>query len=394
MKVRRRSFLGLSKKLSIGSAFLIFVSGCATPVHVAKEVDKRATDKAAQEIRSTPNWTPHYISDEDAEKQVLAIYKNLLPAATRICREVSEDECSWDIRYSSDEDVNAFASGESTVVIQKGILRHAENDDEVAMVIAHELSHHAADHIDETIQNARTGQLIGGLLLGALAGVASRNSYYQQSYINDGVKTGMAIGATIGKLSFSKAQEDEADFIGAHILYQSGYDPQKARKIWIKLARLGKTEHGEQHSFNTHPDPALRLARFDSTVGELASQGGKFGTKPRARIDLRVSNASVPPSNSNTARSQSPNIVAIRTTSLAPEMKIIGSPVRTHKRSGKQGEYSFEVEKLAKGHGCDVDGIGELLSGRSANEEYRVYCHNQPAMKFVCEWGDCQLALE
>jgi predicted Zn-dependent protease len=250
------------------------LSGCATPVHMSPTVAAAAKEQAGREIRTADNWVPQYLSEEDAERKVLDIYGRLLPGATKLCRELGEDECAWDIRYSSDQDVNAFAAGESTVVIKKGILRHAENDDEIAMVIAHEMSHHAANHIAESQQNAAAGALVGGLVLGALAGAAYSGSYYSQYYVNDAVQTGLNAGAAIGHRSFSKGQENEADYLAAYILHQGGFDLGQARRMWVKLGRLGTTEHGERHSMNTHPDPAERLARWDATIHEIRANGG------------------------------------------------------------------------------------------------------------------------
>ena len=250
------------------------LSGCATPVHMSPMVAAAAKEQAGREIRTADNWVPQYLSEEDAERKVLDIYGRLLPGATKLCRELGEDECAWDIRYSSDQDVNAFAAGESTVVIKKGILRHAENDDEIAMVIAHEMSHHAANHIAESQQNAAAGALVAGLVLGALAGAAYSGSYYSQYYVNDAVQTGLNAGAAIGHRSFSKGQENEADYLAAYILNQGGFDLGQARRMWVKLGRLGTTEHGERHSMNTHPDPAERLARWDATIHEIRANGG------------------------------------------------------------------------------------------------------------------------
>lgn len=264
------------------------LAGCAAPVHMSESVEKAAMNSAAREIRTADNWVPKYISDEDAEKKILEIYGKLLPSATQICRQLAEDECGWDIRYSADSDLNAFAAGESTIVIKKGILRHAENDDEIAMVVAHEMSHHAANHISESVQNAQTGAVVGAVLMGALAGVAYSGPAYSPSYsqyqINSAVSNGINAGAAIGHLSFSKGQENEADYLAAYVLHRGGYDLRKARDMWVKMGRLGKTEHGERHSANTHPDPAERLARWDATILEISANGGALPKPSLERI--------------------------------------------------------------------------------------------------------------
>jgi predicted Zn-dependent protease len=266
----RRSLIGLAVAVAVAT-----VGGCATPQYSSQELQGDAVTRAGAEIRGADNWVPRALSDEEGEQKVLEVYGRLLPGATQLCREIGEDECAWDIRYSADQDVNAFAAGESVILIKKGILRQAENDDEIAMVIAHEMSHHAADHISETMQNAATGAVVGAVLMGALAGAAYGGSGYSPTYtqyqVNDAMNTGMQAGAALGHLSFSKAQENEADYLAAHILHRGGYDLTKARRMWIKLGRLGTTEHGERHSFNTHPDPAERLARWDLTADEITA---------------------------------------------------------------------------------------------------------------------------
>jgi predicted Zn-dependent protease len=273
----------VKRTLIAAAVTLVTAGGCATPQYMSQTVDSKAVSSAGSEIRNADNWVPRYLTDEEAEKKILEVYARLLPGATQICRDMDEHKCAWDIRYSPDDDVNAFAAGEGVILIKKGILRHADNDDELAMVIAHEMSHHAADHISETRQNATTGAMVGAVLMGALAGTAYSGTAYSPAYnqyrINEAVNSGMQAGAALGHLSFSKGQENEADYLAAHILHRAGYDLTKARGMWVKLGRLGTTEHGERHSLNTHPDPAERLARWDVTTEEVRNSNGAL-TKP------------------------------------------------------------------------------------------------------------------
>jgi predicted Zn-dependent protease len=259
--------------------------GCATPKHMSKSADPSSLTAAQREIQGAQNWVPKYVDDAAAEKKVLSLYRMLLPGAVDVCRELAEDECTWDIRYTTDDTLNAFATGESVVVIKKGVIRHAENDDEIAMVIAHEMSHHAANHIEETRQNMVTGAVVGAVIAGAIAGAAYGNSgyssYYQQAQINNTVMTGAVVGAKAGHLSYSKEQENEADYLAGYMLYKGGFDLTKARNMWIKMARLGSTEHAERHSANTHPDPAERLARWDNTIREIATNEGALPKRPK-----------------------------------------------------------------------------------------------------------------
>lgn len=274
---------GGARCLRTASASLVLAAllgACATPVHLSQPVSDAAIGQANQEIHAMAQPRERRISDRAAQAKVQAIFDRLEPGARRICYEMGEDNCEWELRYSNDPGLNAFAAGADTIVIQKGVLSYAENDEEIAMVVAHEMGHHAANHIAETQMNAVSGAVVGGLVLGALgAAVTSGGGYSsgeRSARITDSALAGAGIGALVGRLRYSKDQENEADYLAAYILESGGYDARNARTMWAKLARAGRTEHGERHSVNTHPDPAERLARWDVTVREVHANGGQL----------------------------------------------------------------------------------------------------------------------
>jgi predicted Zn-dependent protease len=268
----------------LASLLTLLLGACATPVHLSQPVSPAAVGQASQEIRSMPPPRSRPIGDRAAEAKVRAIFNRLEPGARQICYQMGEDNCQWDLRYSSNPELNAFAAGADTIVIQKGVLSYAQNDEEIAMVIAHEMGHHAANHIAETRMNAMSGALVGGLVMGALGAASTSGGNYasdeRSSRIADSALMGAGVGAMVGQLRYSKDQENEADYLAAYILEAGGYDASRARSMWAKLARAGRTEHGERHSVNTHPDPAERLARWDVTVREVHAYG--------AQLPLRV----------------------------------------------------------------------------------------------------------
>lgn len=263
----------------------LLLGACATPVHLSQPVSRAAVGQANQEIRAMPAPRARALGDRAAEAKVRAIFNRLEPGARRMCYQMGEDNCHWDLRYSSNPALNAFAAGADTIVIQKGVLSYAQNDEEVAMVIAHEMGHHAANHIAETKMNAMSGALVGGLVMGALGAVATSGGDYasgeRSARIADSALVGAGVGAMVGRLRYSKDQENEADYLAAYILEAGGYDARRARSMWAKLARAGRTEHGERHSVNTHPDPAERLARWDVTVREVHANGGQLPMRLR-----------------------------------------------------------------------------------------------------------------
>jgi predicted Zn-dependent protease len=262
-----------------GTGIILLISvaltGCVSPKYNSQQVSTQSRLSAQQEIRNL-DVSRRNVSDARAERKVRKIYRELEPYATSLCRQLAEGSCTWEIEYSTDNELNAFAAGQGKIVIKKGVIQYASNDDEIAMVIAHEMSHHVANHINETVQNATTGMVVGGLLAGAIGAYAYSDSAYRDQRIINSAVTGGGIGAMAGRLRYSKAQENEADYLSAYIIHNSGYDLKKARTIFAKLAKAGKTEHGERHSVGTHPDPAERLARWDVTTSEIARKQGRF----------------------------------------------------------------------------------------------------------------------
>ena len=126
----------------IALGFVVMLGGCATPAHVLLDVQPGNLNVAAAEIARAPKPTAREISDTEAVARVAALYQQLKPATIAVCRYVAEHSCKWELTYSPEEEINAYAADESTVVIYKGIVQYAHSDAEIAMVIAHEIARH------------------------------------------------------------------------------------------------------------------------------------------------------------------------------------------------------------------------------------------------------------
>ena len=134
-------------------------------------------------------------------------------------------------------------------MVNRGIVEYATSQDEVALVIAHEIGHQAADHVATGQRNRQVGALVGAVLLGALGAAASYASGVNVT--NSAMRTGADVGAKVGGISYSKEQEREADYIAALILYRSGIDLDKARGFLVAMARAsGRKETG---MLDSHP---------------------------------------------------------------------------------------------------------------------------------------------
>ena len=88
------------------------------------------------------------------------------------------------------------------------------------------------------------------------------------------MQSGADVGGAIGRISFSKEQEREADYLAAVILYRSDVDLDKARPFLVTMARAsGRKETG---MLDTHPAGPERVAGWDRAVAEIRASNGKL----------------------------------------------------------------------------------------------------------------------
>jgi predicted Zn-dependent protease len=214
----------------------------------------------------------HLVSDDEALAMFRSATNRIKPAAVQVCKEMGVGVCEWRFVALEDHSLNASAGPKGVIAVNRGIAEYADNEEQVAMVIAHEIGHQSANHVITGQRNQAVGALIGGLLLGVAGGLASYRSPYSADITRSAVQTGSDIGGTIGRLSFSKEQEREADYLSALILYRSGLDLDKARGFLVTMARAsGRKETG---MLDSHPAGPERIAAWDKAVAEIQASGG------------------------------------------------------------------------------------------------------------------------
>lgn len=171
----------------------------------------------------------------------------------------SDAKVPFTIKVIDSDEVNAFALPGGYFFVNKGLILAADNEAELAGVMAHEIAHVAARHAMEN-QGKGTfmqfGLLAGILLSGGIAGSVLQNT------------AGLTQALAFSK--FSRSAEVEADKLGVQYLYASGYDPTAMSTMFEKLASQNKKKPGTiSKLFSSHPpslerrDDSLELvARF------------------------------------------------------------------------------------------------------------------------------------
>lgn len=176
----------------------------------------------------------------------------------RIAQAVGADlpSAQWEfVVFNEDETVNAFALPGGKVGVYTGLLKLVDSDDELAMVMGHEIGHVTARH---GAQRMSEGLVAAGL--GVLVGVATDDSSNRDAWR---VGYGLFAGGTI--LKFSRSHETEADFIGLRYAAKAGYNPNAAITFWQKMA---KQENGPNLPtfLRTHPTHENRIKELRESL--------------------------------------------------------------------------------------------------------------------------------
>ncbi len=252
------------------------VSGCAGAVHQLPHINKDELSMAQAEVKDTAVGAPrrHTVSDDEVLDTMNSTLRRIRPSADQVCREMNVGVCAWNIHATADRNLNASAGANGRIEIKRGIFEFADNEEQVAMVIAHEIGHQAANHRERNIRNQVTGRVVGAVLLGVLGGVASRGSRDSAAITRAAMDVGGNVGGAVGGIAYSKEQEREADYLSAVILYRAGLDLDKARGFLVKMAKAsGQTETG---LFATHPAGPERIAAWDRAVQEIRASNGRL----------------------------------------------------------------------------------------------------------------------
>jgi predicted Zn-dependent protease len=248
-----------------GFVAILALAACG-PQRALPSPDAAALAAAQQELSAAEPLREYPRGPGEQQAMLQRVVQKLTPAVQQICQEELGRACSFRIGIADQPAINAFASGTDTVGITSGLIRVMDSDDQLAVVVAHEMAHHIADHISSTRTRTTLGALAGAAL-GTAAGIGDLS----------------ALGASVGRLSYSKAQEREADFIAARIVDRAGYDLDEAGSVWAKFVGAGDKRR-VAGLLDTHPAGPERLAAWNQTVDAIqASPDAPETREDRAR---------------------------------------------------------------------------------------------------------------
>ena len=164
---------------------------------------------------------------------------------------------NWEVVVFQDDEANAFALPGGKIGVHTGLLKIAENQDQLATVIGHEVGHVLANHSGERLSQATQAQ-IGT----QAAGMALRVLLPEYA---DLVGTGVNIGSGLLLRRFSREHESEADLIGIDLMARAGFDPTQSVALWQNMAREAAGREPPE-LLSTHPGSGTRIQDLQANM--------------------------------------------------------------------------------------------------------------------------------
>jgi predicted Zn-dependent protease len=200
------------------------------------------------------------------EDPLLSEYVRVI--GSQLASQVNDGDFKFEFFVVDDNRINAFALPGGFVGINSGLIMASDNENELAGVLAHEISHVTQRHIARSIyENQRmslvsTAAMLAAVLLGAAADLGANAT--------TGLLTAAQAGGMQQQINFTRAHEAEADRVGMDVLAAAGFDPIGMATFFEKLSRGGSlSSEALPEMLQTHPVSTGRIAEARARARQL-----------------------------------------------------------------------------------------------------------------------------
>lgn len=244
-------------------------SGALPALGDTSELSASAERRLGDRIAASIYRDPDYLDDPVLGDYLQGIWQPLMTAA-RARGELGpelEERFAWDVMQIRDRSINAFALPGGYLGVHLGLIGAVATRDELASVLAHELSHVTQRHISRLMskQSQQMPWLIAAMILGALAASKSPEA------ANAAIVGGQAL-AVQNQLNFSRDMEREADRVGFGVMADAGFEKQGFASMFDKLQQASRlNDNGAFPYLRSHPLTTERIAEIK---GRLQLEGG------------------------------------------------------------------------------------------------------------------------
>ena len=253
--LQRRAFTALLLGGAAAPALAAPVPECkrssATKLIPASQVEGAAQQQYAQMLQEARGQSALAPADHPQVQRLRYIAARIVPQAPA-CNERAA-QWKWEVNLLGSKQINAFCMPGGKIAFFSGILSTLKlSDDEVAVIMGHEVAHALLEHARERMAKS-TGTSLGLRLGAAVLGLGNLGDMAAQGLAN------------LASLKFSRDDESEADALGLIVAARAGYDPRAGVTLWQKM---GKQSGGNAPPawLSTHPAGTARIAEIQSRL--------------------------------------------------------------------------------------------------------------------------------
>ena len=220
----------------------------------AEQLENAATQQYSQLLADAQAKGALAQTSDSQLKRLRSIARRLVPQTAQWNDRARQWQ--WEVNLLNSKQLNAFCMPGGKIAFYTGILEQLKlNDDEVAMIMGHEMAHALREHARARIAKSEgTGQLLslGARLfgLGQIGDVAAN------------------VGTQLLTLRYSRDDETDADLVGLELAARAGYNPQAAVSLWEKMAQAGGGAGGPSF-LSTHPSGPQRIQQLQENVPKV-----------------------------------------------------------------------------------------------------------------------------
>lgn len=261
----------MKKQISLIIVSLLMLAGCGSvPVTGRKQVllvsDQEVLTSSLTQYKDYMKTAPKSASVQQAA-MVTRVGKRIAAATEQYLRQngLAEEvkNFAWEFNLVRDGQINAFCMPGGKIVVYEGLMKIVSSDDELAVVIGHEMAHAVAKHSNERMSQQILAQYGSQILSLSL----SQKSAAIQTIANQVYGVGAQYGVM---LPFSRKHELEADYMGLIFMRMAGYNPDVAVKFWQKMSSGSTAKVPELMS--THPSDARRISDIQKALPEIKAK--------------------------------------------------------------------------------------------------------------------------
>ncbi len=224
----------------------------------AGEVEQSAFQQYSQMLKQAAEKNALGPADHPQVLRLRRIAKELIPHSYEWNPRARD--WKWEVNLIGSNQINAFCMPGGKIAFYTGILKQLElTDDEVAMVMGHEIAHALREHARERMgKSAATNGLatIGSTVASVFFGVNPNLTDFVAKQ-----------GANLINLKFSRDDETEADLVGMELAARAGYDPRAGVTLWQKMSAASKGAPPQWLS--THPSGTTRIDEIQANLPKV-----------------------------------------------------------------------------------------------------------------------------